>query len=142
MVLAKTDFDLLRDILAIADLATPFGEAPEANVTEENLDKAVEVLARVREANRKLEALHKAAVAELKTEIKEYDDEKKAITKRLEAADGAVANRIIEIYRLSTEAFDRRMAGALGSNLTVVPNGFLVEVLNADEVPHRREPVV
>lgn len=136
MVLAKTDYQLLKDVISIADLAAPFGKEPEATISEGNMDKAVEVLARVREANRKLTALHAIAVKGLKDEIKLYDDEKKAIAKRLDAADESVANRIIEIYRtVDKEAFDRRMAGALGSTLTVVPNGFTIEVVNADEVP-------
>jgi len=134
MVLAKTDLQLLKDVISIADLATTFGT--EATVNADNLDKAVEVLARVREANRKLEALHKLAVADLKAQIKMFDDEKKAISKRLDSADESVAAGLIKLYAdLGAEAYDRRQAGSLGSSATIVPKGYAVEVVNADEVP-------
>lgn len=135
--LAAQDPVLLKNIITIADLATTFGgEAPVASVTDENMDKAVEVLARVREAGRKLDELHKLAVAKLKKEIKVYDDEKKTIMKRLEAADVSVAKGIIAQYRvIGAEAFDRRQVGSLGSSATMVPNGYTVEVTDADLVP-------
>lgn len=139
LVLAKADGEMMAGIVGIANLAAPFGQEAQANVTIENVDKAVEVLARVREANRKLKDVYDLAVKDIKGELKPYDDEKKTLSKQLTAADDAVAERLIALYEeLDDEGrsrIEKRLAGAMGSTATFVSRGFDVTVTDADQVP-------
>lgn len=135
--LALTQFDppLMGQINKIADLVDNLGENPEANVTIENVDKAVEVLARVREAQRKLVAACKEATKPFKDQAKPFDAERLALEKRLKAGDAAVAERLIDLYVNDPETMMKRMEGALGSTATFVERGKVVRVIDADKIP-------
>lgn len=137
LVLASRAPALYNAISQIADLAAPFGEEPVAKVTLENIDKGVEVLARVREANRKLTALADEALADLKKQVKAIESERNKLRVRLTKADTAVAERIIALYRevSDKDTLAKRMEGALGSSATVTHKTVTVEVTNADAVP-------
>lgn len=136
LALTQHDPDTMRQIVQIANLADPFGEKPEANVTADNMDAAVEVLARVREAARRLEAVHAEAVKPIKAQLKPYDSERSVLKKRLEAADKAVNERLIALYLEVGDAItDRTIEGSMGSKLTFVGNGCTLEVTDADAVP-------
>lgn len=127
--------DVMKPIRQIADMAGTLGENAVANVTPETVDKAVEALARVREAARKLDTAGKEATKELKARIKPFDTERLALEKRLKAADQAIAERLVDLYLHDPEAMMKRMEGALGSTATFVQRGVEVEVLDADKVP-------
>lgn len=132
--LAKQDPDKFKAIKQIADLADGF---TTVTVTEDNLEKAVEVIARSRAAAKQLEELHASATKDLKAQIKPFDADRSKLKKSLELAGAAVAEAIIGLYRTVSDkgALERRMAGALGSTATVVPNGYEIEVLDADAIP-------
>jgi len=137
LALAKREPDTYKAIVAIADLAGPF--STEVNVTYENIDKSVEVLARVREANRKLDALFDAEVEAHKKAIKAVEAERNALRGRLTKADDAVAERIIALYRTVSDrdALAKRMEGAMGSSATIAHRSVTVVVEDASKVPDK-----
>lgn len=137
LALTKAAPDVMAQIVSIANLADPYGDKPVANVTLENLPTAVEVLARVREAIRKLDDVYSTAVKGLQDKLKPYTVERKALKDRLLAADEAVATRLIELYREAgaDNAMERKSEGPLGSSMSVVHKGWTVTVDNADLIP-------
>lgn len=128
-------------ISQIATLAKPYGENVTTLLTVDTVDKGVEVLARVRAATKSLDALHKETIKELKTQIDKIGKDRKGLLVDLEAADEAVAARLIDLYVTlpddGREALERRMSGALGSSATVVPNGYNIEVVAEDAIPEK-----
>lgn len=127
--------DVMKPIRQIAELAGALGEDPVATVTLDTVDKAVEALARVREAQRKLDAAGKEVTQPLKDQIKPFDTERLALEKQLKAADKAIADRLVDLYLHDPEGMAKRMEGALGSTATFVQRGVEVEVIDADKVP-------
>ena len=137
LVLAQRAPETYAAIVAIADLAAPFGQAVDANVTADNLDAGVEVVARVREAKRKLKALYDDAVATLEKEIASIKAEKATLERRLVEADEAVATRIIALYRDVDTGVSKRMDGKLGSTASVQYRSVKVTITDADKVPDK-----
>lgn len=135
LALTQHSPDLMRQVNQIADMVGKLSEDVVANVTVDNLDRAVEALARVREAMRKLDAECKLATKPFKDAAKPFDSERLALEKRLKSADIAVADRLIDLYLHDPEGMAKRMEGALGSSATFVRRGSRVEVLDADKVP-------
>lgn len=139
MVLVKSNEEMMTGIIAISDLAARYTEDVGANVTVDNLDKAVEVLARVREAGRKLKVVYDKAVEKIKADLKPYDTEKKSLAAKLEAADKAVSDKLVDMYVNLDEdgrsAIDKKLAGAMGSTATFVHRGYEITVTNAELVP-------
>jgi len=111
--LAATNPDLISTITTLCEKGA--GIVP--NVTVENVSRAAELLARVREAAKALDAAHKEAVAELKRQLAPFDSQKKSSVASLEAIDDALSDAILKLYA-DTE-IGKRLEGVLGSTISI-----------------------
>lgn len=118
--LVATNPDLISTITTLCEKGA--GIVP--NVTVENVARAAELLARVREAAKALDAAHKEAVAELKRQLAPFDSQKKSNAVLLESYDLALSEAILKLYA-DTE-IGKRLEGVLGSTISIAERNDLV----------------
>ncbi len=125
--------DVMNDVVSIIETAE---RVDPDKIDESNIEKAAEILARVRKALKTIEDEHKSAIKASKDAMAPFDAGRKVLKDRAEKMDALISNRLMNMYWDSDGSVEKKVTGTLGATLSFVTKKELFgELADITQVP-------